>query len=364
MMRKYLTLMSLMSFGLLLVLSSCRPPEVEGTVINLQKNLMDDAYASAQAAVQKYPENAEAQFYWGFVNGEHKKDYATMNEAFEKALSLNPAQAVSFQSGSVKLEEAVNQYRTSQFAENYNSAVKMVNKAQQEEDKAAGKEIMGKALDKLETAMAIAPGRSEPVQPLAVANLFLGDSTGAASVLDDAMSKFADDETVLLTAGDVFLRLGNVERSADAFKKALEKNPENAAIYQQLGQMEANQQNWSKANEYFAKAIELDPENGDLSYNIAVTYYNQQQYAEAIPFFKKAIESNPDINTMKILGICYVQHEASYDEAIPFLEDAVVQFPEDSTMWEYLAIIYGKKGMGDKADAAFKKSKELKAMQP
>ncbi len=340
-----------------LMLVACRPPEVEGTVINMQKNLLDEAYASAEEAVEKYPGNAEAQFYWGYLNGEHKKDYAVMNDAFDKALALNPAQNVNFGGGTAKLGEAVNQYRTNLFADNYNSAVKLVNSAMEADDK----DMMQKAIDKLMIAKNADPSRSEPYQPLAIAKLFTGDSSGAEMVLGEGLKQYPDDENLLLAAGDIYLRSGKMDEATAAYKKAIELNPGNAAVYQQLGQMEAGNQNWESAQSYFAKAIELDPDNPDLSYNIGVTYYNQQQYVKAIPFFKKNMEINgDDINTAKIMAVCYVQTEDLHSEGITYLESVVETYPDDATLWEYLALLYGKSEMADKAEAAFKRSQELK----
>ena len=48
------------------------------------------------------------------------------------------------------------------------------------------------------------------------------------------------------------------------------------------------------------------------------------------------------------------------DEGIAFLEGAVQRYPEDAGLWEFLAVLYGKKGMKDKAEEAFKKSQDLK----
>ena len=341
--------------GLMMV--ACRPPEVEGTVINMQKNLMDDAYSSAEEAVTKYPGNAEAQFYWGYLNGEHKKNYAEMNDAFDKALALNPAQNVTFGGGTAKLGDAVNQYRTNLFADNYNSAVKLVNSAMEADDKT----IMQKAIDKLMIAKSADPARSEPFQPLAIAKLFIGDTTGAETILGEGLKANPSDENLLLAAGDIYLRSGKMEEATGAYKKALELNPGNAAVYQQLGQMEASAQNWESAQNYFSKAIELDPDNADLSYNIGVTYYNQGAYVQALPYFKKNMEtSGDDINTAKIMAVCYVQTEDLHAEGIEYLEGAVEIFPDDATLWEYLALLYGKSNMAEKADAAFQRSKELK----
>jgi len=75
----------------------------------------------------------------------------------------------------------------------------------------------------------------------------------------------------------------------------------------------------------------------------------------------KSLESEPDNETIYIiLAGCYVRSETRADEGIAFLENAVQRYPEDDGLWEFLAVLYGKKGMKDKAEEAFKKSQELK----
>ncbi len=360
-MRNYATLTLVLLLTGLFVLTSCRPPEIEGTVLNMQKELYDDALASAQSAIEKYPQNAEAWFYWGYLNGDHKKNYEEMNRGFAKALELNPSQKVSYNGASVTAETAINAERSNRFADNYNGAIQTINKARDTEDEAAKNELYQQALEKLNVATLVDPSRHEPYQPLALSYISIGDTAKAEEALEKGLEKNPGDELLTIAAGEVYSMTGSLDKAEMQFKRALEMNPENSDLYQKLGVMESNRQNWEKANEYYEKAIELNPDNADLAYNIGVGYYNQQNYTEAIPFFKKALEAEPDNElTYTVLAGCYVRTEDNAEEAITFLETATQKFPEDATYWEYLAILYGKKGDSEKADTAFQKSKELK----
>jgi tetratricopeptide (TPR) repeat protein len=354
-------LISLFVLILLLLISACRPPEIEGTVLNIKNELYNEALASAETAIQKYPDNAEAWFYWGWLNGEQKKDYAEMNKAFDKALELNPNQKVTFQGGNVSVKDAVEQYRTSKFAENYNSAIKIIPQAQEGEDETKKMELLDQAREKLTLAIDVAPKRIEPYRPLAMAYFNMGDTVQAEIVLEQGLKMHPEDETMLNSAGEIYILSGDTAKAEAIFKKAIEVNPSNSVPYQKLGILESNRENWVKANEYYQKAVELDPDNADLTYNIGVSLYNQQKYDDAIPYFAKSIEVEPDNPlTYIILAGCYVRSETNIDEGIAFLEDAVQRYPEDSGLWEFLAVLYGKKGMKDKAEAAFQKSQELK----
>jgi tetratricopeptide (TPR) repeat protein len=334
-----------------LLITACRPPEIEGTVLNIKNELYNEALVSAQAAIEKYPANAEAWFYWGWLNGEQKKNYAEMNKAFDKALELKPAQKVNFQGASVPVKDAVEQYRTSQFAENYNSAIKIIPQAHESEDEAKKMELLDKAREKLARAIDISPKRVESYRPLAMVYFNTGDTAQAETVLEQGLSMHPEDENMLISAGEIYSLSNKTDKAEELFKKAVDVNPSNSASYQKLGILESNRSNWEKANEYYQKAVELDPDNADLTYNIGVSLYNQV----------RSLETEPDNEvSYTILGGCYVRSETKTDDGIVFLEDAVQRYPEDSGLWEFLAVLYGKKGMKDKAEAAFQKSQELK----
>ncbi len=360
-MRKSIGKMVWVSLIGLILFSACRPRELETTVLNIQRQLYDDAFTSAQAAIQAYPENAEAWFYWGFLNGEHKKDYTEMNKAFNKALALNPEQKVSYQGASVPAKQIIEQIRTNLFADNFNGAVKTISSAQSMDDSDAKKKSFEAARDKLIVAAEVAPDRVEPYRPLAMTYINLGDTTAALAALQKGLEKMPEDEGMVIAAAEVFSMAGKPDDAEKYFKRALEINPNNSDVYQKLGMLEASRKNWDKSNEYYRKAMEMDPDNADLAYNIGVSLYNQTKTEEAIPYFERSIEAEPDNElTYTILANCYVRSENKIDAGIQFLEKATQKYPDNSTYWEYLAILYGKKGMAKESEKAFQKSKDLK----
>ena len=341
-------------------LTACRPPDIEGTVLNIQKQLYDDALLSAEKAVQTNPENAEAWFYWGWLNAEQKKDYSLMNEAFDKALALNPAMKVYFNGTNVSAQNAIENYRGSLYANNFNSAVKLIPEAQQMEKGDLQTKKFEQALEKLSIAQQVSPERAETYRPMALTYMYLGDTTKAESAVEEMLSHSEGDEENTYMAGEIYSMIGKTDKAFDLFSKVIEMNPQNSKAYQKLGIIESNRKNWDEANNYYQKAMEMDPDNADLAFNIAVSYYNQTKLKEAIPFFLKSLEAEPDNeNTVEVVGRSYVAAQM-FDDALPFLEDAVDRFPENATLWEYLAMTYGQKGMTDKANDAFAKSKALK----
>ena len=358
-MTRYLSLLVVVSLGVLILFVSCRPPELEGLIVRIDRQMYDDeTYQLAEEAVQKNPENAEAWFYYGMLQG-RKGDFEKMNEAFDKCLALNPQQSVKEGSGQLPAKDAVNKLRLSYFADNFNAGKSSYDKARETDDTAKKNEYLGAAVEKFSAARKADPSRSEPLQPLAISMLLLGDTAAAVNTFEEAITLQPEKEDLLINAGDFYLQLGRYDEAEKMYKKALSANEGNENAYLGLGQLETQKGNWEKAAQFFEKAYELNPENTNVAFNIGVSYYNQEKYPEAISFLKRTLESERDnAELYQILGICYVQSKM-YDEGMQFLEGAVQQFPNNTELWNYLAIVYANKGMKEKAEEAMKKTKEL-----
>jgi len=371
-------LSSMLVLVLLMLISACRPPEIEGTVLNIKNELYDEAFASAQSAVEKYPQNAEAWFYWGWLNGEHKKNYEVMNEAFNEALKLNPAQKVNYSGQSLTVNEAVNDFRQKKYVDYYRSAIDDFNNAMQNEDLEKKKDLFTKANEKLILAGKVDPSRTEYISPLARTYLFFEDTAKAEIVLLEGLEKQPDNKRLTIAAGEIYLMSGNTAKAEELFKKSLNMTSKDTTIneshiYISLGNIESNRGNWKEANEYYQKAIKLDPDNSILSFNIGVSLLQQKQFKEAIPFFNKSLESDPDNKeTHDAVMICYnnvvsqmpsenlsEDDKAFLDDGITFLKNMIEKNSNDKDLWINLGVYYGKKGMAEESEAAFKKAKEL-----
>lgn len=338
---------------------ACRPPELEGLVVRMNQGMYDDETDKlAEEAIQKYPENAEAWYYYGYLQG-RKGNFTEMNEAFDKSVALNPQQTVKVEGGSITVKDAVERNRMSYFAENFNAAKSAYDKARDADDEAKRQEFLTTAIDKFSAAHEVDPTRTEPLMPLAVSMLMNGDTSGAENQFQQAIKMQPENEDMLQVAGDFYLQLNKLDKAEEIYRKAIEVNPDNANVLLGLGQIETKRGNWEAAAKHFERALELNPENSNIAFNIGVSLYNQEKYEQAIPYLRRTLEAEPDnAELYEILGISYVQSQ-NYDEGMQFLEDAVQRFPDDVELWNYLAIVYANKGMKDKAEEAMKKTKEL-----
>lgn len=345
-------------FSLMFFTTGCRPPEVEGVIVDIQHGMFDKAMEGAKKAVELYPDNAEAWYYLGYLHG-RKGEYKEMNKALDKALSINPNQGVKFQGNSMPLKEAVKRMRLHYFGQNYNSAVKDYNKANQIDDQATRMKLLKSAAQKFEAAHEADPSRMEPLQPLAFSYLQIGDTTSAEKYFLEALNAKPHNDTLLVMVGEFYLQIGNTQKAADMFKRALQINPKSKNALISMGQLMATQSKWKEAVDYFEKVIEMDPQNKDVAFNLGLGYYQLEKYDKAITYLKRTLEAEPDNEKIyELMGVCYVQGKM-YEEGLPFLKSAVQKFPNNMYLWNYLAVTYANLNMKQEAEEAYQKAKAL-----
>ncbi len=358
-MRKTVCTLILLGLALSLTLLGCRPPEVEGVVINIDRGLYDKALEVAQQAIEKYPNNAEAWFYYGWLQGK-KGNFEEMSKAYDKALALNPDMPVKLEGKKLPAKMAIEDTRMRFYAESYNSGVQIYNKALQTDDPEQRKALLEQARQKFLAAKTIYPTRTDYYRPLAVTYLQLGDTTQAENLFMASLDAQPDNDSLVVLVGDFFLQAGKLDKATELYNRALKINPNNVEAYISLGELEAKRQNWDKSVQYFAKASELAPKNAAVAFNVAVSFYNQERYEEAIPYFQKVLKLEPDNEQATgLLAVCYLQTK-KYQEAQTLLEEATQKHPDNVDYWNYLAIAYANQNMKDKAEAALRKVKELK----
>ena len=356
-----------------IVITGCRPPELEGVVINMNQGLYDKAYDLAKEAVVKYPGNPEAWYLLGELQG-RKNMFTDMNESFDKSLAI-----------SQQFAPQISQLRTKYFADNYNDALRtFYNPAIKEQDPEKKKQLFCKAADKFLNAHLSDPARTEPLTPMANSFLQCGDTATAEKYMNQAIEMKPNNDTLLVTVGDFYYNANQLDKAEELYNRALSVNSTNADALLALGEIYSKRDSLNKAIELLKKGMELEPENPNIPMNISILYYNNEKYQEAIPYLKKTIEMMPDNKDMyELLSISYLQMAtknqekfnetedtqyqqkaaAIYDEALPFLEDAVNRFPDDTLLINNLGVVYAQKNMKEKAEEMFERQKQLEGNQ-
>lgn len=368
-MKKWFVVLAIIGLLFILLMTGCRPPELEGVVINMNQGLYDKAYDLSKEAVQKYPNNAEAWYLLGELHGRFEKFYE-MNQAFEKSLSIGP----TFKA---QIELLQNKY----FAENYNSALKnYYAPAREEQDPEKRKELFSQAAQKFLNSHQSMPSRFEPLTPMSVSFLESGDTATAEKYVLKAIDMNPDNDTLMVTVGDFYYKSEQVDKAFAMYERALSVNSNSVDAMLAIGEIYSKQEKWDDALMKFKTAMDLQPNNPAIPNNVAIILYNEEQYVDAIPYIKKTLELEPDNQTAyELLSLSYMQSaqlyndkysetedvsyrqkaDAIYDEAFPVLEDAVRKFPDSTLLWNNLGVCYAQKGMKDKAQEAFEMQKKL-----
>lgn len=368
-MKKWFVVSAMISLFFILLMTGCRPPEVEGVVINMNQGLYDKAYELAQEAVVKYPNNAEAWYLLGELHGRFEK-FEEMNQAFEKSLSIGPA----FQA---QIDQIQNKY----FAENYNSALKnYYTPAREEQDPEKRKDLFRQAAQKFLYSHQSMPSRIEPLTPMSVSFLESGDTATAEKYVLQSIDMNPDNDTLMVTVGDFYYKSDQIDKALAMYQRALGVNSNSVDAMLAIGEIYSRREKWDDALNQFKTAMDLQPNNPAIPNNVAIILYNEAQYVEAIPYIKKTLELESDNQTAyELLSLSYMQSaqqyndkytetedasykqkaDAIYTEAFPILEDAVRKFPDSSLLWNNLGVCYAQKGMVDKAKEAFEMQKKL-----
>ena len=97
------------------LLTSCRPPELEGAYVDYNAKRMDSALELAKEATDKYPTNAEAPYLLGLIYGE-KDMFGEMITNFDKSLE----RATQYEK---KIEESKTYYYQSEYKSAYDNYI-------------------------------------------------------------------------------------------------------------------------------------------------------------------------------------------------------------------------------------------------
>lgn len=363
-----LVLIVALTLGTMLV-TGCRPPIIEGAVVDINQGQYESAFEKLQQAVQEYPNNPEAWYLLGTLHA-RKENFVEMNQSFDKSLAIASTFA-----------KQIEQVRMTNFANFYNDALNSYyKKARGIEDAATRKTVYAKAAEKFLKAYQANPDRDEPLTPMSISFLESGDTTSAEKYLLKAIELNPKNDTLMVVVGDFYYKINNIEKAEGMYLRALDTNPDNSSAHLALGQTYSGRKVWDKAIEHFNAGAQAEPNNASIPENIAVIYYNNEKYEDAVPFLKKSIELDPENKDMyEILSICYLQMAQKemdkfsqeekeeykkaalkrYSDSIPFLEGAVAKFPDSSLLWNNLGVCYAQLGQKQKAEQAFERQKQL-----
>ena len=165
--------------------------------------------------------------------------------------------------------------------------------------------------------------------------------------------------SVRINKANLYYQDHDYEKAEPAYEAVLAIEPENiiavsklALIYQEEGRSE-------DAVAMYNKILTTKGDDPDLWFNLGILYFQMERFTEAKEAFNKVLGITPDdIETLMNL-ISALWKAELYQEAIPYLENVTKIDPERKDAWQFLFVAYTKADEIEKANAAFKKYKEL-----
>jgi tetratricopeptide (TPR) repeat protein len=363
-MKRIILLSSLILF-IVSIISSCRPPELEGAFVDYKAGRMENALKLAKESTEKYPTNPEAWYLLGDIYGQ-QGDYDKMIESFNKSLEL-----------SKQFETQITNQRNFYYTDAFNRAVNNYNtyvKAPDKSDEKAIK-VLDQAISDFQKA-ALVKDTFQPNQLLAVCYSLKGDSVNTIKAYDKLTKVAPDSVSAWLHYGNFYLTHSNFKEATKYLEKAYELDNNNSDVIASLSQAYDFAGDKDKAIVLYDKAVELNPEEKAFPFNLGLLYYKQSikegisdadkktALQKCIDNFARVIELAPDSDEDFIKQAYEIKSSAEiqlekYSDAQATLERAIELFPETGTLYYNLGIVYGRLGQKDKSKEAFAKAEEL-----
>lgn len=382
-----LFILGMLFIGIMFLGFQCASTELTSAKLYIQQKNWDKALETLQSEVSKNPQSDEGYYLMGTVYSELEKT-DEMIASFDKSLAI-----------STKFEKSINEYRTFQWANNFNRGVSLFQRGSKTTDKDSSTMYYNMAIDAYQKAIILEPDSGETYRNLAFAYL----TTGKAEESVEPLKKLIELEQAeegYQYLGEVYYSLGanlmsdyqNTKVVADSVKameylensittlnEGLQKFPANTEMQVAITGSYIAANKIDVAMSAAEKLVEKDPLNKTYRYNYGVLLLNAEKYSEAEVQLLEAIKIDAEYeNAIYNLGVTYVKwgtamnkeaekqgqisedYKKKYEAALPYLEKVVEVDPTNIAIWELLGKVYSVLGMTDDANNAFKKADELR----
>jgi len=358
-MKRSLVLLVLL-LGMSLFLSSCRPPDLEGAIVHYKANRMENALELAQKATQEHPENAEAWFWLGRIDGK-LGHISEMVNAFDKSIALGN-----------QFKTDVASEKSYYFAITYNNGIKNYQSFSKLKDKDINKanESAKKAIQNFTDANTIKKNFMS-VRLISACYQLLNDNPKAIVTSKKLTEDFPDSAVSWAEYGQMLFLSKEYTAAIPALSKSLEIDNTNGTASTLLAQAYDTQNDVKNSIIYYKLAIKNSPEEKALPFNLALLSFNRANnektskadkkiYLEdAALYFGKVVEIDPNMKeAYQLKGQSELLLE-KYAVAKETLMEGLEFFPEDNNMWYNLGVCYARLGDKKKSRQAFDKAEAL-----
>ena len=359
-MRLSTTIFTLLIFTISILVNACRPPELEQAVIDYNGGRYDNAYTEVLAATEKYPDNEEAWYYLGEIQGK-KAQIKEMMESFNKSLAIKNTH-----------QNEITLAKRNYFSKYYNDGVSSYNAMVKIEDKKS-EDAIKRLNDVISDFSNVIYIENDYMANRLISTCyqFLEDDEAALKYLYSAAEAKPDTAIAYVDLGYYFQRKQEFLKAAEQFKKGIEVDPNHSEALIRYAESLDMANDQEAAIAAYKTAYEKNPTEKAIPFNLGLLLFKRANAVaedkaqkdklmdEAIIYFGKAKDIDPEIKEVyDLLGTLLLQRE-KYEDAKVVLEQGVERFPESPTIWQNLSFLYAKLGDKKKAEEAFEKSKQL-----
>ncbi len=358
-MKKFSLILITALFGLSL-LTSCRPPELEGAFVDFNAGRFDNALVLAKEAVAKYPQNGEAWLLLGRLHGKNE-NIKEMIPAFDKAVALNK-----------QYEKEVENEKMYYFQTMFNKGVNSYNAFTKLEDRSSEKAIqtIDKAIENFKKANLIK--RDYKTTDLLATCYNISVRPDEALTYYIQLTEIEPDSAGSWVAvGSFYFYAKNYEKAIENLEKALELDQNNIDAITLLSQSYDMLDDMDNALKAYEKAKALNKEEKAFPYNLGLIYnkmVNKEGLDEATKnaYFGKMIENFGDVIRLdpnikvpfQMKSFAEIQMK-KYEDAVETLNSGLEQFPDDGSLWFNLGVAYTHLQNKVEAKKAFDKATEF-----
>lgn len=188
--------------------------------------------------------------------------------------------------------------------------------------------------------------RGEIYKNVALILMEQGKTNEAKSAITEARKMNPNDDSLILTEADLYLKLNDFETYKSLVNEALAKNPNNADLVFNLGVISANAQKIDEAKTYYKRAIEIDPKYFNAYLNLSeVMLRGDDKYVDEMNKLGTSEKDNKRYEVLK------AERNKNFNEILPYLEKAVELEPTNEPAKRTLLSVYNALEMTDKYKA-------------
>lgn len=168
----------------------------------------------------------------------------------------------------------------------------------------------------------------------------------AIAAVQEARKENPNDDSLLLTEAELYLKLKDYTNYTRLVNEALAKDPNNIELIFNLGVISANGNKLDEAEKYYKRALEINPNHFNSNINLAELKLRADD--KFVTEMNKLGTSEKDNKRYEVLK---AEREKNFKSTLPYLEKAVELQPDNVEAKRTLLSVYNALEMTDKYKA-------------